>query len=85
MQYVLQSQSTAQLRGQQLTVDALRHSAAEKWALHVYEAGVYALQARAQHGVPPPPDSEEERRPSRVPASQRARTRRPAATTERAA
>eukprot|EP00959_Pyramimonas_sp_CCMP1952_P062467 1306239-Pyramimonas_sp.AAC.1 len=34
MQYVLQSQSDAQFRGQQFTVDALRHSATEEWALH---------------------------------------------------
>eukprot|EP00959_Pyramimonas_sp_CCMP1952_P120171 2512415-Pyramimonas_sp.AAC.1 len=90
MQYVLQSQSAAHLRGQQLTVDALRHSAAVYalrllWALHVYEAAVCALRAWAQRGVPPPSDSDNERRPSRVPMARGARARRPAATTARAA
>eukprot|EP00959_Pyramimonas_sp_CCMP1952_P078204 1634654-Pyramimonas_sp.AAC.1 len=85
MEYVLQSQSAAQLRGQQGTIDASWHSAAEKWALHVCEAAVYALQAWTQHGAPPPPDSDEERRPSRAPMARGARARQPAATTARAA
>eukprot|EP00959_Pyramimonas_sp_CCMP1952_P272915 5705032-Pyramimonas_sp.AAC.1 len=50
MEYVLQSQAAALLRGKQVTFDAVRHSATEKWALHVYEAAVYALHAWAQHG-----------------------------------
>eukprot|EP00959_Pyramimonas_sp_CCMP1952_P097229 2032314-Pyramimonas_sp.AAC.1 len=83
MQYVLQFQSAAQLRGQQLTVDALRHSAAEKWALHVYEAAVCALQAWAQHGVLPPSDSDDERRLSRVPMTRGARKRQGRKATER--